>query len=104
MFDRKMTEAPDTDVIIKQQHRAATVLAGRKIITTQNGFLGCAPLATQQGDRIYRLEGCGMPVILRPQGECLEVVGECFMDSYATRKYKEKIKSGLLEREPIILC
>jgi hypothetical protein len=48
-----------------------TVLAmvGRRLMTTENGYLGTVPKATQQGDIVAILYDCNFPVILRKCGK-----------------------------------
>lgn len=56
----------------------------RSIIKTQSGVLGIAPEATEKGDVVVVIFGCGTPLVLRPvHGSAAEfqVVGECYADS-----------------------
>ena len=48
--------------------RAVDVLWGRRLMTTNKGYLGLASRATQQGDLICILLGCDVPAILRLDG------------------------------------
>jgi hypothetical protein len=54
--------------------------AGRSIFTTQEGYIGLAPLAAQEGDQVCVILGCNSPLLLREvtEGQYL-VLGECYV-------------------------
>lgn len=49
---------------------------GRRIITTENGLLGCVGEDTRPGDWLCSLQGCDMDVVIRAQGPRFRVMGE----------------------------
>ncbi|KAM5349772.1 hypothetical protein ACJ41O_006277 [Fusarium nematophilum] len=52
---------------------------GRCFFVTQNGYMGLASSTIQNGDGIWILPGCPLPLILRPCGDSFVLVGECFI-------------------------
>lgn len=53
---------------------------GRCFVTTQEGYVGLAPLASKAGDQICIILGCRSPLVLRPTTEgTYTVVGECYI-------------------------
>lgn len=57
----------------------ARTTRGRCFFMTENGYMGLASSNIQSGDGIYVIPGCPLPMILRRHGDCLHVVGECFV-------------------------
>ena len=57
-------------------NRATNVLVGRRLATTDRDFVGLVPKRAQQGDSIWILLGCSVPVALQPFGDCYKLVGE----------------------------
>ncbi|KAK7977125.1 HET-domain-containing protein [Apiospora saccharicola] len=56
------------------------ILVSRRIVTTTKGHLGMATKASKQGDSIFLLKDCNMPLVLRPHGDgTYHLVGECFV-------------------------
>jgi hypothetical protein len=51
----------------------------RRLIRTQNGYIGLAPQLVHQGDSIALMKGAKTPFILRPSGRSWEIVGECYI-------------------------
>jgi hypothetical protein len=52
----------------------------RLFFTTTKGFIGLGPCMAQKGDRIALIEGCKVPLALRPKGTTgWELVGECYI-------------------------
>ena len=53
------------------------------MFTTDDGYIGLAPIAAKPGDKVCVLLGCRTPLILRPCGdEYHKVVGECYIDDF----------------------
>lgn len=75
-------EAEDVELKAVANHlRWATLsLRERRLVITENGYLGLAPRAVCQGDVLVSLHGCSCPVVLRPCGDQYEIVGECYVD------------------------
>ncbi|KAK8133437.1 hypothetical protein PG984_005449 [Apiospora sp. TS-2023a] len=56
------------------------VMMVKRIMTTTRGYVGMTPKASKQGDSIFLLKGCNMPLVLRPYGDgSYRLVGECFV-------------------------
>ena len=56
---------------------------GRSFLTTVDGQIGLAPIATKPGDEVAVLLGCQSPLVLRPCGDGYhKVVGECYIDGF----------------------
>ena len=55
-------------------------LYGRRLMTTQTGYIGLAPIASRRLDKVCILFGCSTPVILRPLGDGhFKFIGECYV-------------------------
>ena len=46
---------------------------------TPRGYIGVGPPTVQKGDKICALLGCDIPLIIRPDGDLYNVVGDCFV-------------------------
>ena len=58
-------------------------IRGRSFFTTNDGYIGLAPIATKPGDQVCILLGCQSPLVLRPCGNgSHKVVGECYIDGF----------------------
>jgi hypothetical protein len=58
---------------------AGVTLEGRKLITTETGYLGLVPQCVQKRDVIVVLLGCNFPVLLRRYNDGYRVLGECYI-------------------------
>ena len=65
------------DYILPLIEAFAHSLPDHVMIITNQGFLGTAPPETQKGDRIIVAFGCGMPLVVRPDGDENVLVGSC---------------------------
>lgn len=54
----------------------------KRLIVTEQGFVGMAPWQARQGDIICVLYGCHVPVLLRRHGEGCKFIGECYVDGF----------------------
>jgi hypothetical protein len=52
---------------------------GRRMITTEKGYVGMALELSRRGDLVCLLFGCRMPVVLRPEGDYFRFMGECYV-------------------------
>jgi hypothetical protein len=59
--------------------KASLLLQRRRLATTTLGSIGIVPTATQKGDIVAILIGSSVPVVLRPNGDTLKVVGTCYV-------------------------
>jgi hypothetical protein len=51
----------------------------RRLVRTNDGYLGLVPKETQVGDRIALLKGGRTPFIVRTRGTAWELIGECYI-------------------------
>lgn len=69
-----------TDSIVRHHLRLAAVTSkGRKLVTTETGYLGLVPDCVQREDVLVVLLGCNFPVLLRHYKEGYHVLGECYV-------------------------
>ncbi|KAG4432042.1 hypothetical protein IFR05_012481 [Cadophora sp. M221] len=54
--------------------------SGRSVCATARGDLGQVPFGTQPGDLVCILKGGIVPFLLREDGDCYRLVGECFVN------------------------
>lgn len=52
---------------------------GRRMVTTEKGYIGMALELSRRGDLVCVLFGCRMPVVLRPEGDYFRFMGECYI-------------------------
>ena len=72
-----------SDDIVNWYGMVNTMLVGRLLFTTNDGYIGLAPKATKPDDQVCILLGCQTPLVLRPNGAWgYEVVGECYIDGF----------------------
>ena len=76
---RLMFENPP-GVVFDFLSRVQSVIWGRRLATLDQGSAVLGPRSCEQGDVVYILYGCSVPVILRPIGpEYYNFVGECYV-------------------------
>jgi hypothetical protein len=80
---------------------AVLALIGRRLITTQGGYLGLAPEEVQENDAIAILYGCNFPVILRPHGDEYLLIGECYIDGIMNGEIIEAKERGGIQYEEV---
>jgi len=83
---------------------AMQTLAWRRLITTNEGYVGLAPAATRAGDSIAFLPGCRVPLALRAEGNCFRVLGESYVHGMMSGEVTEMLKQGRKEMTDITLC
>lgn len=82
---------------------ASIALDGRRLITTETGFLGLAPDETQTGDTVAVLYGCNYPVILRRCQSGFRYIGECYIDGLMDGEAVEAESRGEYQQETVVL-
>ncbi|PQE04207.1 heterokaryon incompatibility protein [Rutstroemia sp. NJR-2017a BVV2] len=92
-----------------QEHLDATlwamrVLAWRRLIITQGGYLGLAPASSMAGDIIAVLPGCPTPLVLRREGERFRVIGEAYVHGIMSGELQEMLEQGKRKMVDITLC
>jgi hypothetical protein len=60
-------------------HFAIISMEGRKLCTTDTGYICLVPKTVKRGDVVVVLLGCNFPVLLRPDKDMYRVVGECYV-------------------------
>ncbi len=62
----------------------ASPSAGRKLFTTQKGFIGMGPLSTTPGDQVWFMYDALTPFVLQPRPEDanFKLVGECYLHGF----------------------
>jgi hypothetical protein len=78
-------------------------LAGRRLMTTQSGYLGLVPEAAKPGDVVAILYGCNFPVILRPRGETYAMIGEAYVDGIMDGEAMEAQERGEYTLEDLVI-
>lgn len=106
-FDRDIVDCAYPPVRINLD--MATVLGAytsRCLITLDTGHFGLAPHLVERGDKVFVLQGCSVPVVLRPVGETgqFRVVGECFVDGYWNGEAFDGVERGEFVIEDVVLC
>jgi hypothetical protein len=91
----QLIKAGNSSVVGQYLKRVQCVTWNRRFGITVKGTMGIFPPNTQVGDLICILFGCSVPVVLRPLGRVVQLVGECFvygiMDGEALdRPHKEE--------------
>lgn len=74
----------------------ADSVRGRRLATTEKGYLCLAPYDTAVGDTIAILSDCQVPVVLRGKGDHYEFIGSCYVHGIM---HGEACKLGLSSME-----
>ncbi|PQE08917.1 heterokaryon incompatibility protein [Rutstroemia sp. NJR-2017a WRK4] len=83
---------------------AMRVLAWRRLVITQGGYLGLAPAASMAGDIIAVLPGCHTPLVLRREGERFRVIGEAYVHGIMAGELQGMLEQGTRKLVDITLC
>jgi hypothetical protein len=67
---------------------------GRRMVTTEKGYIGNALELTRRGDIVCILFGCKMPVILRPKGRHFIFIGECYIHGLMFGEAMDGLRDG----------
>ena len=60
-----------------------SVIRGRSFFSTDDGYVGLAPIDTKPDDEVCIILGCQSPLVLRPCKDGYhKVVGECYIDGF----------------------
>jgi hypothetical protein len=76
---------------------ATNALAWRRLIGTHQGRVGLTIPAAKAGDSIMVLLGCNVPMVLRPDGDYWQLVGECYLHGVMDGEVAESVKHGELK-------
>ncbi len=80
---------------------SALALVGRRLVTTDQGYLGLAAEAVQEGDVVAILCGCSFPTVLRRAGDSFVYIGECYVDGLMNGEAIAAAERGEHEFVPI---
>ena len=67
------------EAVVKAERAAELRMLRRRFLVTGKGFFGLGPRDTEEGDVVFVLYGCSVPVVLRPDGDRWLFVGEVFV-------------------------
>ncbi|KUJ06872.1 uncharacterized protein LY89DRAFT_399668 [Mollisia scopiformis] len=74
---------------------------GRRLIVTQNGYMGLGPPETQRKDKIAVLFGSTVPFVLRERSESgngFQIVGEAYVEGIMNGEVMEGIRGGEMRK------
>jgi hypothetical protein len=97
-------KSSDRQVLRDAMLRAMQVLAWRRLITTNEGYMGLAPAATRVGDFVAIVPGCDVPLVLRPEGNSFRVLGESYVHGMMSGKIVKMLEQGTKKMIHITLC
>jgi len=63
----------------KWDFSGAIMSKNRRMFKTRDGYIGLGPSGMKEGDRIALFKGGKLPLVVRPVGEDLELVGDCYV-------------------------
>lgn len=90
--DREPSENPL--VARDPMERMFRYLRTRRLIVTQEGSVGLAPIEAQHDDLIYLIPGCNIPIVLRPSSNsCFQIVGGCYLHGSMEGEAAEFLRS-----------
>jgi hypothetical protein len=72
---------------------------GRRMVTTQKGYVGMTLELSRRGDLVCLLFGCRMPVVLRPEGDYFRFMGECYVHGLMFGEGVKALERGEYEVE-----
>ncbi|KAF2674498.1 hypothetical protein BT63DRAFT_449489 [Microthyrium microscopicum] len=67
----------------------------RRLLVTEHGYIGMAPLRAKKGDMVCILFGCSVPVVLRLTDDdgSFTFIGECYLDGFTAGEALSNIQS-----------
>lgn len=77
---------------------ASNACKGRTLFFAKGGRLGLGPMAMQEGDSLCVLFGGSVPYILRAEGDCYRLVGECYVYDLMNGEAVALMEGGILEK------
>ncbi|MCJ1404177.1 hypothetical protein MMC11_007402 [Xylographa trunciseda] len=88
----------DDEVWLRFTHRVSAGL-GRKLITTERGYVGTGPDWLQRGDKVCILLGSSLPVLLRPIDDHHMLIGPCYIHGIMFGEAMSLLDGGEVELE-----
>jgi hypothetical protein len=80
--------------LIHSLYRAEGLVTSRRLLTTLGGYLGMGSKNMLQGDCVYVLLGCSIPVVLRPVEGGYKLLGECYIHGIMEGEAMDWLESG----------
>jgi hypothetical protein len=82
-----------------------TIKMTRRLMATEKGLIGMAPLRAAKGDLVCVLYGCSVPVILRKRcdREEYEFIGECYVDEYMNGQAMQGLETNATSRQTYLI-
>jgi len=71
------SEHEEGSLVFAGQYEAFT--RGRVFFTTTNNYMGLAPVGSMPGDAICVVQGCSIPLVMRPKGDHWILIGESYV-------------------------
>lgn len=62
---------------------------------SSKGEIGMTPISSKPGDEAWSLFGCDKGLVLRPGGNCHEVVGEGYLEGYVRGEMLEELSGDV---------
>ena len=95
----------DCEHLDKFCHAFEEGLKRKRLLITDNGFIGSAPQMAEEGDILCVLYGCSVPVILRKRQDenFYEFVGECYLHGFMDAEAIALHIKGVLEEQEFVL-
>jgi len=77
--------------------RYMSMQLARRMIVTNDGYIGMAPCGAKKGDVIAVIYGCSIPVLLRelPKKDTYELIGECYVHGFMRAEAIKDVSSGI---------
>jgi hypothetical protein len=72
-------------------------------MVSKKGFISLIPSRAQQGDMIYILFGCSVPVIIRKWNDHHVFIGESYVHGIMDGQVIKMLNEGILKQEQFIL-
>lgn len=70
------------------------ICKGRQFPVTASNSIGLVPKLANVGDEIYLLAGGKFLYVLRPQGDCYRLIGECYIHGLMDGEALKVLQSG----------
>ena len=102
---RLMFESPP-GIVFDFLRRVQSVIWGRRLAILDQGYVVLGPRSMKAGDLVCILEGCSVPVILRPRNDSngYTFVGECYVHGMMDGAALILEVQGMLHRKFLTLC
>jgi Heterokaryon incompatibility protein (HET) len=101
-----LCEVDETDRILNAsfERTMRKKIYGRRLMTTETGYIGLGPLASRKGDKVCVLFGCSTPVVLRPlPNGGYKFIGECYVHGIMEGEAIAMLEKEELVKQPFFL-